>query len=120
MSMLPTFDSLIQQAPLTVVRVSVYYTRASSGADPNKLYGYLPPNIVLTPGRPRILNILNEAVDRTRALAPDRSGLFVGVCGPVSLGEQVRQAVGEIDADSRETIGGVELCEECVIWSLII
>jgi len=116
MSMLPTFEALVQQAPLTSVRVSVYYTRASPGDDPNKLFGYLPSNIALSPGRPRLPNILNEVICNTCAMTPFPSGLFVGVCGPLSLGEQVRQAVGEIELGCCEVVGGVELCEEIFGW----
>jgi len=115
MSMLPTFASLTQQAPFTEVRVSVYYTR-SSVSDPNKLYGYLPPNITLTPGRPRIDTILDNMVDRTCSAVERTSGFFVGACGPVSLGEQVRSAVGRVDSGRRKAVGGVELCEEVFGW----
>jgi hypothetical protein len=65
-------------------------------------------------------NIVTEMINHTCALAPNRSGLFVGVCGPVSLGEQVRKAVGEIDPDCREVIGGIELCEEWVLSRLLL
>lgn len=114
MSMLPTFTSLVQQAPFTKLHISVYYTRSSMAADPNKLYGYLPPSIVLTPGRPRIQAVLDTTVDQTTTSVTKPSGFLVGVCGPVSLGEQVRSAVGKIDSGRREAVGGVELCEECV------
>lgn len=116
MTMLPTFSSLIQQAPYTNVRISVYYTRSSMGTDPNKLYGYLPPNIVLTPGRPRIPAVLDNLIDHTTTTVSKPSGFLVGVCGPVSLGEQVRSAVGKISSGRREAVGGVELCEEIFGW----
>lgn len=113
-SMLPTFISLVQQTPSTEIRISVYYTRASMVADPNKIYGYLPPNIRLSPGRPKIPVILDSVVDITCAATNCPTGFMVGVCGPVGLGEQVRKAVGKLDSGRRHAVGGVELCEEYV------
>jgi len=115
-SMLPTFSSIIQQAPFTDIRISVYYTRASMLSDPNKLYGYLPPSITLTPGRPKISVIMGSLIDRTCALVSKPSGFMVGVCGPAGLGEQVGSAVRAIDPSRREAVGGVELCEEIFGW----
>jgi len=115
MSMLPTFTSLTQQAPFTDVRVSVYYTR-SSVSDPNKLYGYLPPNITLTPSRPKINTILDSMVERTCSVVHKPTGVFVGTCGPVSLAEQVRSAVGQVNCSRRQAVGGLELCEEVFGW----
>jgi hypothetical protein len=114
MSMLPQFASFVQQAPLTRVHVSVYYTRSSMSADPNKLYGYLPPNVVLTPGRPKMTPIINSVIDQTCNTVPNTTGFIVGVCGPVSLGDQVRSAVAEVSSERRDLVGGIELCEECV------
>lgn len=112
--MLPTFASLIQRSRTTDIRIAVYYTRASNSEDPNKVYGYLPPNITLAAGRPRLSTILDDLVDQTCSVAPQRSGFVVGVCGPGGLGEQVRKIVGELDGDRRASVGGIELCEECV------
>lgn len=106
--------ALVQQAPFTEVRISVYYTRASMISDPYKVYGHLPPNITLTPGRPRIPVILNGVVDSTCSAAHRPNGFVVGVCGPVGLGEQVRKAVGQLDNSRRHAVGGIELCEEYV------
>jgi len=116
MSMLPTFTSLVQQAPFTNIRISVHYTRSSMSADPNKLYGYLPSNIVLTPGRPKIPNVIESVIDETCNAVSGPSGLIVGVCGPVGLGEQARSAVSGIDSRRRQAVGGVELCEEIFGW----
>lgn len=82
--------------------------------DPNKLYGYLPSNIVLTPGRPKIPVILNSVIDHACVADSKPSGFMVGVCGPVGLGENVRRAFGGIDSGRRDAVGGVKLCEECV------
>lgn len=116
--MLPTFVSLVQQARSTVIHISVYYTRAIISGDPSKLYSYLPPNIVLAPGRPRISAILEKTIDQVSVSSC--SGFVVGVCGPVSLGEHVRKAVGELDSDRINAVNGVELCEECVYLLLTL
>jgi ferric-chelate reductase len=85
--------------------------------DPNKIYGSLAPNITLTPGRPNIPVILSNAVVQTCSVTTVPSKFVVGVCGPVSLGEQVRKAVGEVDSPTRDAVGGLELCEECALLS---
>jgi ferric-chelate reductase len=122
MPMLPIFTSLIQQAAFTSIRISVHYTRASMMAmDPNKIYGYLPPNITIMPGRPRFSTILDSVVDRSCALyssgvesrvSDKLTGVVVGVCGPGGLAEDLRKAIGSIDPRRYKAVGGVELCEE--------
>jgi ferric-chelate reductase len=116
--MLPIFTSIIQQAPFTKIHISVYYTRASMMAmSSSKISGYLPPNITLTAGRPKIPVILGNAMDQTCSAMTTPSKFVVGACGPVSLHDQVRKAVGEVDGSRRDAVGGIELCEECVFPS---
>jgi ferric-chelate reductase len=40
------------------------------------------------------------------------SGVIVGVCGPVELGDEVSDAVRCVDVSRREAVGGLELYEE--------
>ena len=47
-------------------------------------------------------------------------GIFVGVCGPVGLGDECAKAVGMIDSAKRDEVGGVELHEEYVFSTLAV
>jgi ferric-chelate reductase len=40
------------------------------------------------------------------------SGVMVGTCGPVGLGDEVSRVVGQLDSRRRKAVGGVELHEE--------
>ena len=99
----------------------------------------LPEGLRVTPGRPKLQSTLNSIVDRACALfhrgtegdgrrgRGDKSpgggydgksiggrpaGVFVTVCGPQGLAEDVRKAVRSIEPDRRKRAGGVELFDE--------
>jgi ferric-chelate reductase len=40
------------------------------------------------------------------------SGVLVGVCGPLGLGEDARKAIRLTDADRFRKVGGIEMVEE--------
>jgi hypothetical protein len=42
------------------------------------------------------------------------TGVFVGVCGPVELARDVVSAVGNMDGERRNRVGGIEIHEEYV------
>lgn len=42
----------------------------------------------------------------------DPKGIAVGVCGPLSLAEEVKKVVGSVDGPRRSTVGGLDLHEE--------
>lgn len=111
---------MIQQSVFTPIRISVFYTRAPIGKFP------FPPNffplqgLTLSPGRPRISNVLESAISRTVRIgagAKDSqriSGMIVPVCGPVGLADEVCKSVAKVDPLRRDQIGGIELHEEYV------
>lgn len=82
----------------------------------------LPPGITLAPGRPRMTRFIEDALQGALALAKDDryprglSGLLVGVCGPLSMVDDVVRAVGAIDSLRRDQVGGVEIVEEAFGW----
>jgi len=49
----------------------------------------------------------------------DITGVVVGVCGPVELARDVIDAVGSVDGDRRNRVGGIEVHEEYVIFLVI-
>ena len=123
--MIPTFAALLQQTVTLNLQISVHYTRASP-FDVKKIYPHLPPQLTITPGRPRITSVIDSAIDHACKLftpsgrehhASDKlSGLFVGVCGPLGLGEEARKAVRAIDPDRFQKVGGIEIAEETFGW----
>ena len=93
---------------------SSFYAPAGAGAG-----GGLPGGITLTAGRPDFAQILSEAVRDTVALGKaDKglSGMVVGVCGPLGMGDRVAKAVSGVDPLLRNQVGGVEICEEVFEW----
>lgn len=89
--------------------------------------GLGPPGLTLAAGRPRIINFLEGALERTLALrkgqhytrasdTPRLTGMLVGVCGPLAMADNVIEAVGAIDSARRDEIGGVEIVEEGFGW----
>lgn len=44
------------------------------------------------------------------------TGVVVGVCGPIGIGDEVSQAVSAVDPGRRWAVGGIEIHEECVLW----
>ncbi|KAI0777412.1 iron reductase [Trametes elegans] len=124
--MIPLFSSMLAQAQDTYasLRISVFYTRASS---PDVLKAFrLPPGLTLSPSRPRIPAILQGVVDRSVTLFSghkerqlsegELSGVIVGVCGPSGLGNEVRKAVTSFPSHRRKAVGGLELHEEAFGW----
>lgn len=123
--MIPTFAALLQQVVTLSLQISVHYTRASN-FNVKKIYAHLPPQLIITPGRPRLASVIDSAVDYACKLftpsgqehhASDKlSGLLVAVCGPSGLGEESRKAVRAIDAKRFLRVGGIEVIEETYGW----
>ncbi|KAG6330076.1 hypothetical protein ID866_9013 [Astraeus odoratus] len=113
--LLPQFAALVQQSVHTPLHISVHYTRA---ADTLPSKEYLPPGITLTAGRPRIGKVLDAVLQRTVSYGSgvkasmDITGVIVGVCGPVGLGDEVAQVVSSVDPGRRWAVGGIEMHEE--------
>ena len=89
----------------------------------------LPPGLTIAPGRPKIVGIIEHALDGALALGqgshrytragdalPPMTGLLVGVCGPLAMADDVSKAVGMIDAVRRDQVGGIEIVEEGFGW----
>lgn len=124
----------------TSLQISVSYTRCFANPPPHvvKVLQHLPAGLRVSPGRPKLQNILNSVVDRAcalfhrgleddgrRAKPAGRSadskrtgsrpaGVFVTVCGPQSMAEDLRRVVRSVDPDRRTRAGGVEMFDECV------
>lgn len=114
---LPVFNSMIAEAQgtQTSLRVSVHYTRAITSDEAMKSFERLPPGITLAAGRPRLQKTLEGVVDRTvtsGGVEGRLTGVVVGVCGPVALGNQVGQVVRQLNSEKRSAVNGVELHEE--------
>ncbi|KAF9239998.1 hypothetical protein BU15DRAFT_74226 [Melanogaster broomeanus] len=110
----PLFTSLIQQSTRAPLKISVHYTRA---ADVPPAKDFLP-GLTLTAGRPRIAKVLDAVIARAVSYGygvkagMDITGVVVGVCGPVGLGDEVSQAVSAVDPGRRWAVGGIEMYEE--------
>ncbi|KAG8221543.1 ferric reductase like transmembrane component-domain-containing protein [Butyriboletus roseoflavus] len=117
--LVPLFSSLIQQSTRTPLRISVHYTRA---ADVLPAKNCLPPGLTLTAGRPRIAKVLDSVIARAVSYGSsvkaymDITGVVVGVCGPVGIGDEVSQAVSAVDPGRRWAVGGIEIHEETFGW----
>ncbi|EGO19873.1 hypothetical protein SERLADRAFT_401128 [Serpula lacrymans var. lacrymans S7.9] len=113
--MLPLLASLVQQSTSARVKVSVFYTRAIpiSHDEP-----FFPPGITLSTGRPKIGRILDSVIGETVSSGNGGSlnGVFVGVCGPAALADNVSKVVKNFDSSVRKAVGGVELHEEVFGW----
>ncbi|KAI6044555.1 ferric reductase like transmembrane component-domain-containing protein [Pisolithus marmoratus] len=113
--LLPQFTALLQQSTYTPLHITVHYTRAAETL-PSK--ASLPPGITLTAGRPRIGKVLDAVLQRTMSYGSgvkasmDITGVIVGVCGPVGLGDEVAQVVSSVDPSRRWAVGGIEIHEE--------
>lgn len=96
----------------------MHYTRA---ADVPPAKDFLPPGLTLTAGRPRIAKVLDSVIARAVSYGSsvkaymDITGVVVGTCGPVGLGDEVSQAVSAVDPGRRWAVGGIEIHEECVL-----
>ena len=138
--LLPQFARLLEgvsRIPGVFLKISVYYSRASSNqssgsnySNPEK-YGIsdpklnandeeestaayiatFAPNMTVHSGRPRIEKILKGVVEATKYVDNDR-GVAVGVCGPSGLGEDVRKAVRSVRGEGGV---GIEVHEEYVL-----
>ena len=106
----PLFAALATQSSPAKLCISVFYTRATPCPLEELL---LPPDIILTPGRPRIEKLLQKFVVSVISTGGTH-GAFVGVCGPVSLSRDVARTVRTFDAGLKKAIGGIYLHEECV------
>ncbi|KAG6876311.1 hypothetical protein C0993_004095 [Termitomyces sp. T159_Od127] len=135
--LLPRLAALVDGSAYTPVHVAVHYTRAfafpggagggaggggAGGAGKKPLMASAlaaaHPRIALSAGRPQILRSLEAALARAVGLVQDPrderrvSGMLVGVCGPVGLGDDVARAVAGVDPARREQVGGIEMHEE--------
>lgn len=123
--MIPTFSALLQQVTFVNLHISVHYTRASA-FNTKKVYPRLPPQLTIGPGRPKIASVIDSTIDHSCKLftpsgrehhASDKlSGVVIGVCGPLGLGEEARKAVSAIDPRRFRNVGGVEVVEETFGW----
>ncbi|KAG1741000.1 ferric reductase like transmembrane component-domain-containing protein [Suillus lakei] len=110
--LLPLFTTLIQKSPSARVNVHVYYTRAVS----TTFNGMnLPQGITILPGRPKLDKLVNAAITNTMS-AGGVNGVFVGVCGPVSLANTTARVVKDSDNRLCTAVGGVKLHEETFGW----
>ncbi|KAH7890412.1 hypothetical protein F5I97DRAFT_1799605 [Phlebopus sp. FC_14] len=118
--LIPQFTAMIQQSIYAPLKISVHYTRAAD-APPSK--EFLPPGLTLTAGRPRIAKVLDAVIQRAVSYGSgvkasmDITGVVVGVCGPMGLGDEVSQIISAVDPGRRWAVGGIEMHEEYVILS---
>ncbi|KAG8957702.1 hypothetical protein FRC00_003621 [Tulasnella sp. 408] len=117
MLVLQTFINRAARLPNIKVNIDIYYTRAIplSMAQALESATSLPEHVTLNPGRPKLGNMLERFIDRTRELEESSNnlhGAVVGCCGPASLGESVKKATMAIKGSKRSAVGGVELVEE--------
>ncbi|KAF8443879.1 hypothetical protein L210DRAFT_3099451 [Boletus edulis BED1] len=107
---LSLFAALVSHGSPAGVRVSVFYTRASTYS-----FGELPPGITLTPGRPNVEELLDGLVVSMMSRGGTH-GAFIGVCGPTGLGKDVAHAIWNFDVDLKEAIGGIQFHDEIFDW----
>ncbi|OAX43426.1 hypothetical protein K503DRAFT_681157 [Rhizopogon vinicolor AM-OR11-026] len=104
--------SIVERGTTARVRVHVFYTRAISTTFDGMI---LPRGITLLPGRPKLAKLLDAVVTGTM-LAGGANGVFVGVCGPVSLANLTASVVNGFDTRMRTAVGGVTFHEETFGW----
>ncbi|KAH9944663.1 iron reductase [Amylocystis lapponica] len=123
--LLPLFTNLLKESEesYTMLRISVSYTRAPSSPEAFAAVRALPPGLTLSAGRPKLGKILESVVDHTsspygggREILGPLTGIVAGVCGPLSLGEELAKAVRNIPSERAKTVGGIELHEEIFGW----
>ncbi|KZV76900.1 hypothetical protein PENSPDRAFT_747452 [Peniophora sp. CONT] len=116
--LLPRFRELLAPRPSPhgsfMVRVSIHYTRVSSGAMKALNPAELPAGLVLHAGRPYVRTVLADACRATAAAHPGvrPRGLVVSTCGPAQISEQAHAAVGSIAWDHWREVGGIEIVSE--------
>lgn len=82
----------------------------------------LPPGITLSTARPNFPKVLDSAIQHAVSLRSgvkdeERiTGMVVGVCGPVSMADDVSKAVSAVVPARRDQVGGIEICEEVFGW----
>ncbi|KAH9946886.1 iron reductase [Amylocystis lapponica] len=123
--LLPLFTNLLKDSEesYTMLRISVSYTRAPSSPEAFAAVQTLPPGLTLSAGRPKLGKILDSVVDHTSSpygggrenLGP-ASGIVAGVCGPLSLGEELAKAVRNIPSERAKAVGGIEVHQEIFGW----
>ncbi|KIY69433.1 hypothetical protein CYLTODRAFT_488935 [Cylindrobasidium torrendii FP15055 ss-10] len=117
----PKLSALIQTSVFTPLRISVFYTRAVTGKFPFPK-DFFQPGLTLSPGRPKISTMLESTISKTVTLGAGvkdheaNTGMLVGICGPLSLADNVAAEVGKIDPTRRDQVGGVEMIEEAFGW----
>ncbi|KAJ3793474.1 hypothetical protein GGU11DRAFT_818652 [Lentinula aff. detonsa] len=104
--MIPLLTAILQDSVLAPISVHIFvsYTRAPTGAFPFVEDFFRSPCLTVSPGRPMLILILHtiECTNQEARSAKINdmetpSGLFVGVCGPMSLAESVCAAIGGVD-----------------------
>ncbi|PPR00684.1 hypothetical protein CVT24_000972 [Panaeolus cyanescens] len=131
--LLPQFKRMLENVQYMgggmTLRISIFYTRAQTGRVrvSDEVEKQFPGGLSCAPGRPKVGKVLEGAISRAVALSPSAlgkpgaekgkddagmRGMIVGVCGPVSLADEVAAAVGTIEPLRRDQVGGVELHEE--------
>ncbi len=103
---LPFLAALLAESKAAdiALTISVFYTRAVT-ADHSFENLELPTGLSLTPGIPDVYSIL---VGLTMPATSPRD-MFIGVCGPSSLGATVRKAVRDVDNRIPDTVGRFHL-----------
>ena len=82
----------------------------------------MPPGITLSTARPNFPKVLDGAIQHAVSLRSgvkdeERiTGMVVGVCGPVSMADDVSKAVSAVVPARRDQVGGIEICEEVFGW----
>ncbi|KAJ7793934.1 hypothetical protein B0H14DRAFT_3558649 [Mycena olivaceomarginata] len=110
--LIPQFGAMIHHSTNARLTISVHYTRAVMG---ELRFSGLQPGVTLTPGRPRLVAAMEGTIAHAVSTAGGtevRSGLLVGVCGPVGLADDVSKAVEVVEPAKRDQIGGIEIHEE--------
>ncbi|THH20581.1 hypothetical protein EW146_g795 [Bondarzewia mesenterica] len=132
-ALLPTVVSFLQPRPSPYgslqVRIAVHYTRAPPTGSLEALSSLpQPAGLNLCSGRANLSMSLAETADAVLLAQPmsysrddegrflPPSGIIVGVCGPVELGDEVGNAVGNMDWKKWREVGGVEAYEEVFGW----
>jgi len=122
--LLPAFATLLARAADTKtlsLAITVHYTRAS----PDEPIKGLPFGVRVVAGRPNLGAALGNVVKRAETMIESDiesgsgrkpTGVFVGVCGPAGLAENVWEAADAVDSVVRRKLGGVEVHEEAFGW----
>jgi ferric-chelate reductase len=131
--LLPLLTSLMNSC--SYLTIDVHYTRpytpsksGNSGFSSTGIAEQVPMGhrIVKYPGRPgqrNLVSVMENAIVRATSDLNDEnmtpphripSGMLVGVCGPLGMGNDVVAAVSGIDSKMKTQIGGVEIHQEYV------